>query len=115
VDLSVLPLAIAFRLGAPRVGHSGIDWNLAAVHGSHITAFLSYSVVTQLAMPLAPIHIANGLCLIVKGFNDPQPAGGGGPPTRQSCARKASLHPRLYAYARSAGCINTFLLTISLG
>ncbi len=37
VDLSVLPFALAFRPGSPRAGHSGIDGNLAAVHGSHIT------------------------------------------------------------------------------
>ena len=34
-------------------------------------AFLGYSTVMQLAMPLAPIHIANGLRLIVKGFKEP--------------------------------------------
>jgi hypothetical protein len=36
--------------------------------GVTLLAFLGYSSVTQLAMPLAPIHIANGLWLIFKGF-----------------------------------------------
>ncbi len=42
--------------------------------GVTLLAFLGYSSVVQLAMPLAPIHIANGLWLIVKGFKEPQPA-----------------------------------------
>ncbi|HZE72919.1 MAG TPA: DUF4386 domain-containing protein [Pyrinomonadaceae bacterium] len=39
--------------------------------GVTLLAFLGYSSVTQLAMPLAPIHIANGLWLIFKGFKEP--------------------------------------------
>ena len=39
--------------------------------GVTLLAFLGYSSVMQLAMPLAPIHIANGLWLIVKGFKEP--------------------------------------------
>jgi len=39
--------------------------------GVTLLAFLGYSSVTLLAMPLAPIHIANGLWLIVKGFKEP--------------------------------------------
>ncbi|HEY6122295.1 MAG TPA: DUF4386 domain-containing protein [Pyrinomonadaceae bacterium] len=39
--------------------------------GVTLLAFLGYSSMTQLAMPLAPIHIANGLWLIVKGFKEP--------------------------------------------
>jgi hypothetical protein len=36
--------------------------------GVTLLAFLGYSSVMQLAMPLAPIHVVNALWLIVKGF-----------------------------------------------
>jgi hypothetical protein len=39
--------------------------------GVTLLAFLGYSQVPQLAMPLAPIHIATGLWLIVKRFKKP--------------------------------------------
>lgn len=41
--------------------------------GVTLLAFLGYSSVTVLAMPLAPIHVANGLWLIVKGFKETHP------------------------------------------
>lgn len=34
--------------------------------------FLGYSIVPQLAMPLAPIHTANGLWLIINGLKEPK-------------------------------------------
>jgi Domain of unknown function (DUF4386) len=55
------------------LGIAGIVTCALQIAGVPLRAFLGYDVMTELAMPLAPVLVTLALWLLVKGFNQPAP------------------------------------------
>jgi len=64
---------LRFHLVPRALAILGLIGILLQFSGVTLMGFLGYSVLSQLAMPLAPIHLANGLWLMVKGFKHMPP------------------------------------------
>lgn len=60
---------LRFRLIPPALAALGVIGILLQFSGVTLLGFLGYTNVTQLAMPLAPIHATVAVWLMVKGFN----------------------------------------------
>lgn len=53
----------------------GMITTVMQITGVPLRAFLGYGLVMEMAMPLAPVHVALALWLMVKGFDERPPAG----------------------------------------
>lgn len=60
---------LRFHLVPRALAIFGLIGILLQFTGVTLLGFLGYTSMVQLAMPLAPIHVVNGLWLIARGFN----------------------------------------------